>query len=139
MRKVAAVFACVVAGLAFAGAASSTTVGVADDAGKYADDSGTSFFSMLNDLGMTENRMAVFWDPASPTSIVDQAFLDRSVTQATRHGVEVIFAIYPLKARALVDTPDGISQFAAYAAKVARRYPQVRKLICLNEGNQPRF
>src|SRR5215213_3128518 len=139
MRKVAAVLACIVVALAFAGAASSTTFGVADDAGKYADDSGANFFSMLNDLGMTENRMAVFWDPANPTTIVDQAFLDRAVVQATRHGVEVIFAIYPLKARALVDTPGGIAHFAAYAAKVARRYPQVRKLICLNEGNQPRF
>jgi hypothetical protein len=139
MRKVAAVLACIVAALAFAGAASSTTFGVADDAGKYADDSGANFFSMLNDLGMTENRMAVFWDPANPTTIVDQAFLDRAVVQATRHGVEVIFAIYPLKARALVDTPDGIGRFATYTAKVARRYPQVRKLICLNEGNQPRF
>jgi hypothetical protein len=83
--------------------------------------------------------MAVFWDPANPTTIVDQAFLDRAVPQATRHGVEVIFALYPLKARALVDTPNGIERFAEYAAKVARRYPQVRKIICLNEGNQPRF
>src|ERR671930_2176498 len=100
MRKVTAALACVVAALAFAGAASSTTFGVADDAGKYADDGGASFFSMLNDLGMTENRIAVFWDPANPTTIVDQAFLDRSVPEAMRRGVEVIFAIYPLRARA---------------------------------------
>jgi hypothetical protein len=129
----------VFAALAFAGAASSTTFGVADDAGKYADDAGVGFFSMLNDLGMTENRIAVFWDPANPTTIVDQAFLDRAIPLATRRGIEVIFAIYPLKARALVDTPNGIERFADYAAKVARRYPQVRKIICLNEGNQPRF
>jgi hypothetical protein len=131
--------ACVLGALAFAGAASSTTFGVADDAGKYADDGGASFFSMLNDLGMTENRVAVFWDPANPTTIVDQAFLDRSIGQATKRGIEVMFAIYPLKARGLVDTPNGIELFAQYAAKVAQRYPQVRKIICLNEGNQPRF
>src|ERR671925_2419952 len=139
MRKAAAALACVLGALVFAGAASSTTIGVADDAGKYAEDSGASFFSMLNDLGMTENRIAVFWDPAKPTTIVDQAFLDRAVPQATQHGIEVMFAIYPLKARALVDTPNGIELFAQYAAKVAQRYPQVRKVICLNEGNQPRF
>src|SRR5215212_6054955 len=132
MRKVAAVLACIVVALAFAGAASSTTFGVADDAGKYADDSGAGFFSVLNDLGMTENRIAVFWDPANPTTIVDQAFLDRSVPQATQRGIEVMFSIYPLKARGLVDAPNGIDLFAQYAAKVARRYPQARKIICLN-------
>jgi hypothetical protein len=139
MRKAAAALACVFCALAFAGAASSTTFGVADDAGKYAQDSGATFFSSLNDLGMTENRMAVFWDPANPTTIVDQAFLDRAIPQATKRGIEVMFAIYPLKARALVDTPGGIDLFAKYAAKIAQRYPQVRKIICLNEGNQPRF
>src|ERR687888_1148733 len=139
MKRATAALACAFVALAFAGAASSTTFGVADDAGKYADDGGAGFFSMLNDLGMTENRIAVFWDPANPTTIVDQAFLDRSVPQATRRGIEVIFAIYPLKARELVDTPNGIELFAQYAAKVAERYPYVRKMICLNEGNQPRF
>jgi hypothetical protein len=139
MRKVTAALACACAALVLTGAATGTTFGVADDAGKYADDSGAGFFAMLNDLGMTENRIAVFWDPANPTTIVDQAFLDRSVPQATQRGIEVLFAIYPLKARGLVDTPNGIDLFVQYAARVAQRYPQVRKIICLNEGNQPRF
>jgi hypothetical protein len=139
MWRITAVLACACAALALAGAASSTTFGVADDAGKYSEDQGASFFHMLTDLGMTENRMAVFWDPANPTAIVDQAFLDRSIPNAMRRGIEVIFAVYPLKARALVDTPNGIQLFADYVAKVARRYPSVRKIICLNEGNQPRF
>jgi hypothetical protein len=139
MRRISAVLACACAALALAGGASSTTFGVADDAGKYAEDQGNGFFNMLTQLGMTENRMAVFWDPATPGTIVDQAFLDRSVPNAARRGVEVIFAIYPLKARALIDTPNGVQLFADYVAKVARRYPYVRKMICLNEGNQPRF
>jgi hypothetical protein len=139
MRRIAAVLACACASLALAGAASSTTFGVADDAGKYAQDGGAGFFTMLTQLGMTENRMAVFWDPSQPTTIVDQAFLDRAIPQAQQRGIDVIFAIYPLKARALIDTPNGIQLFAQYAAKVAERYPYVRKIICLNEGNQPRF
>src|SRR5438105_10603957 len=139
MRRISAVLASACAALVLAGAASSTTFGGADDAGKYADDGGASFFNMLTDLGMTENRIAVFWDPANPTTIVDQAFLDRSIPQAMRRGIDVLFAIYPLKARALVDTPNGVQLFADYAAKVAERYPYVRKIICLNEGNQPRF
>src|SRR5438552_6368562 len=139
MWRITAVLACACTALALAGAAASTTVGVADDAGKYAEDGGANFFNMLTDLGMTENRIAVFWDPANPTTIVDQAFLDRAIPQAMRRGLEVMFAIYPLKARALVDTPNGVQLFAQYAARVAQRYPYVRKMICLNEGNQPRF
>jgi len=139
MRRISAVLACACAALALAGGASSTTFGVADDAGKYAEDNGAGFFTMLTDLGMTENRIAVFWDPANPTTIVDRAFLDRSVPEAMRRGIDVMFAIYPLKARGLADTPNGIQLFAQYAAKVAARYPYVRKVICLNEGNQPRF
>lgn len=139
MRRISAVLASACAALALAGAASSTTFGVADDAGKYAEDGGAGFFTMLTQLGMTENRMAVFWDPSQPTTIYDQAFLDRSISNAQRRGIELMFAIYPLKARALVDTPNGIQLFAQYVAKVAERYPYVRKIICLNEGNQPRF
>src|ERR671935_555087 len=139
MRRITAVLASACLALALAGAASSTTFGVADDAGKYAEDGGAGFFTMLTQLGMTENRMAVFWDPTQPNTIVDQAFLDRAVPQAQKRGIDVVFAIYPLKARALVDTPNGIQLFANYAAKVAERYPYVRKIICLNEGNQPRF
>src|SRR5919198_4857575 len=103
--RLSAVLACACAALALAGAASSTTFGVADDAGKYAEDGGASFFTMLTQLGMTENRMAVFWDPSQPNSIYDQAFLDRSVPEAQRRGIAVMFAVYPLKARALADTP----------------------------------
>jgi hypothetical protein len=139
MWRITAALASACLALALAGAASSTTFGVADDAGKYAEDGGAGFFTMLTQLGMTENRVAVFWDPSQPNTIVDQAFLDRSVPEAQRRGIDVMFAIYPLRARALVDTPNGIQLFAQYAAKVAERYPYVRRIICLNEGNQPRF
>ncbi len=74
MRRLSAALACACAALALAGGASSTTFGVADDAGKYANDGGAGFFDLLTQLGMSENRMAVFWDPANPTTIVDQAF-----------------------------------------------------------------
>jgi len=139
MWRITAVLASACVALALSGAGSGATFGVADDAGKYADDHGAGFFDMLTELGMTENRIAVFWDPANPTTIVDQAFLDRSIPNAARRGIEVIFAIYPLKARGLADTPNGVQLFADYAARVAERYPYVRKIICLNEGNQPRF
>src|ERR671934_1932148 len=139
MKKLIAGIAFILAALSLTGAAAGTNFGVADDSGKYAEDGGASFFSTLNDLGMTENRVAVTWDPASPTTITDRAFLDRSIPKAVARGIDVTFAIYPAKARGLADTPNGIELFAQFAAKVAARYPQVAKIICLNEGNQTRF
>ena len=139
MKKLIAGIASILAALFLTGAAAGTNFGVADDSGKYASDGGASFFSTLNDLGMTENRVAVLWDPASPTTIADQAFLDRSVPQAFARGIDLVLDIYPAKARALADTPNGVQLFAQFAAAVAQRYPQVTKIICLNEGNQTRF
>src|ERR1043166_99698 len=107
MRRITAVLACACLALALAGAAWSTTFGVADDAGKYAEDGGAGFFTMLTQLGMTEHRMAGFWGPSQPNPIVDQAFLDRAIPQAQSRGINLMFAVYPLKARALVDTPTG--------------------------------
>jgi hypothetical protein len=138
--KMPAAIVSLAAALVFAGAAAgSTTFGITDDAGKYADDGGAAFFSTLTDLGMHENRVTVLWDPANPTTIADQAFLDRSVPQAVARGVDLVFGIYPAKARGLADTPNGVQLFAQFAATVAQRYPQVTKVICLNEGNQTRF
>ena len=139
MRPITAALGAAMAALILAGAAHTATFGITDDAGKYAEDGGASFFSMLNDLGMNENRITVRWDPAAPTTIPDQAFLDRSIPQANAHGIQVVFSIYPAKALALAETPNGVQLFAQFAAKVAARYPSVTRIICLNEGNQPRF
>ena len=127
------------AALALAGVAGGAEFGITDDTGKYADDGGASFFSTLNDLGVTENRVTVLWDPANPTTITEQAFLDRSVPQATARGISLVFNIWPARASGLADTPNGVQLFAQFAAKVAQRYPQVTRIGCLNEGNQPRF
>src|SRR5256714_2322462 len=139
MRPLTAALAAAMTALILAGAAQTATFGITDDAGKYAEDGGASFFSMLNDLAMNENRMTVRWDPASPTTIGDQAFLDRAIPQANARGIQVVFSIYPTKALGLAETPNGVQLFAQFAARVAARYPSVTTIICLNEGNQPRF
>ena len=58
-------------------AASGPRFGVADDAGKYADDGGEAFFETLGDLGMADNRMWIFWDDRRPLAFVEKPFLDR--------------------------------------------------------------
>jgi hypothetical protein len=133
-----ATFAC--AALVLAGAAGATpTFGVAEDAAKYDDDGGAAVHAALNDLGMTDVRVWIFWDPARPAEIVERPFLDRSMPVAETHGVRVTFAVSPLRARAVSGSPFRQAQFAAFLQLLARTYPQVTRFIVGNEPNQPRF
>jgi hypothetical protein len=62
-----------VAILAPAGTAAAATVfGVADDTPKGAPDGGASFFATMNDVGLTEDRITILWDAATPTAIPDR-------------------------------------------------------------------
>jgi hypothetical protein len=142
MSKVSAVFACAFAcaGLLVAAAsASNPSVGFAEDATKYASDGGASLFAEMNKLGTTTNRVAVFWDASNPAAISDQVFLDRMIPVAQKYNVQVVFAIYPLKATMAPVTPEAVTSFCDYTVKVMGRYPYVRKVIIGNEPNQPRF
>ncbi|HEX6699379.1 MAG TPA: hypothetical protein VF101_01470, partial [Gaiellaceae bacterium] len=140
MRKPAALLTIVSLALAFGSTArAEVQFGVTEDAGKYADDGGAAFFSTLADLGMTQNRIVVFWNAAEPTTIQEQAFLDRAMPQAALHGTRILFSVQPLHPTDVTSTPDGPALFAAYAALLARTYPQVKDFIVGNEPNQPRF
>jgi hypothetical protein len=120
-----------------------TAFGVADDAGKYADDGGSTFFGLLNDLGFTQNRISVFWDPtdgADGFNIRERGFLDRALPVAAIRGIDVVLDVSPLRARVFaVDTQKRIDLFAAYLQHLARTYPQVKRFVVGNEPNQPRF
>jgi hypothetical protein len=140
MKNLVAIFASLLLALVVASAGQGAVrFGVAEDAGKYADDGGAAFFPMLVDLGMTQNRIAIFWDAAAPDEIQEKAFLDRSLPVATLNGVEVIFSVQPLHPTDVTATPGGARAFAAYVGLLARTYPQVKQFIVGNEPNQPRF
>ena len=93
----------------------------------------------MDKLGTTTNRVAVFWNADAPTTIQDQAFLDRMMPVAERHNIQVVFAVYPLKATMAPTTPSAVNAFCSYAVAVMQRYPYVRKVIIGNEPNQPHF
>src|SRR5918911_1359698 len=64
------------AALALAGAArSGLAVGVSEDRGKTTDAAG--FFATMSDLGLTQNRASIVWDPARPNTIDGQADIQR--------------------------------------------------------------
>jgi hypothetical protein len=138
VTRIWTLMACAVSALALCGsAAGAVGFGVTDDAGTGSD--GTWFFSTLNDVGLTENRVGISWDPAEPTTIRNQAALDYWLPQAAIHGVRVIFAVSTAHPRDLTSSPAGPAQFAAFLAQLARTYPQVKDFVIGNEPNQPRF
>ena len=120
------------------GAAAQLRFGVADESGVFAADGGAAFFSQLRDLGMSDDRFTVKWDPAQPETIPDKAFLDRAVPVAAAHGIQIVFAVYPTKANAITSSPDAGAQFARFLQLVARTYSP-GAVIVGDEPNQPRF
>jgi hypothetical protein len=140
MRKKGALLAALgFALLAVAPAASGSRFGLADDAGKYAEDGGAAFFADARALGASDIRITVNWDPARPDTIVDRAFLDRSLPVAKEQGIGVVFHVFPLQPTAISKAPDAAESFASFLRQLARSYPQVRQYVVGNEPNQPRF
>ncbi len=139
MKKILAAvigaLALVITGVAAAG----PQIGFAEDATKFADDGGAKLFNEMSTLGTTTNRVAVFWNADAPTTIQDQAFLDRMIPVAQTKGIQVVLAIYPMKATMAPTTQAAADSFCNYATNVMQRYPYVRKAIIGNEPNQPKF
>jgi hypothetical protein len=120
-------------------AAHAARFGVADDAGKYAEGRAAAYFRQLRALGMSENRISVHFDPASPRTIKDKAFLDKALPAAQAQRIKVVFHVFALDPLALTATSAAADEYVAFLELVARTYPQVREYVVGNEPNQPRF
>ena len=139
MTRISGLFACVCVALALTGAAQgSLTVGVTEDAGKSAD-GGAAFFATMADLGLSVNRVSVSWDPAQADVIPSQGEIQSWLPQAQTAGVRIMFAVAPMHARDLTSSSSAPAQFAAFVARVAQTFPQVKDFVIGNEPNQPRF
>jgi hypothetical protein len=139
MSKVAVIAVSALATLFVAPAASAYTVGVADDRGRDVPERTSTFLDAMHDVGLTENRLAVIWNPDQPRTIPDKALLDAFVAAATARQIRLIFAVYPGSARVLTDYPEAPGEFIDFLRSVARTYPGVTDYIIGNEPNQPRF
>ena len=138
LRFVRVLTASLVGALALAGSAHAMDVGVVDDYG-IAPENATWFFDNLGDLGMRENRVSIFWEPAAPTTIHRKEALDQYVALASMRGVRVVFAVSPARARDITASPGRAAQYAAFLQQLARTYPSVKDYVIGNEPNQPRF
>ena len=138
MKKTLFVACCACAALAFCGrAGANVTFGITEDTGALGDPA--MFYSTLNDLGTTENRIAINWDPAQPTTILNQPALDYWLPQAAIHAIRILFAVAPAHPGDITSSPARITQFAAFLKELAHAYPFVKDYVIGNEPNQPRF
>jgi hypothetical protein len=112
-------------------------IGVVDDHAKGADPE--FFFGQMSDIGMTEVRVTILWDPAAPMTIRDQAEIERMLPFAQARGIKVLFVLDLATPRAVGNSPAAAGGFAAFAAHVARTFPSVKDVIVGNEPNQTRF
>jgi hypothetical protein len=133
------IFALACACLALAGPASAgLSVGVTDDRPLGQPDGGTAFFTVMNDVGLREVRISIWWDAANPTLINNQAEIQNVLPVAALRGVKVVLSVTPLKAKSIT-VPGADDQFVAFVTLVAQTFPAVKDVIVGNEPNQPRF
>jgi len=139
--RLAAVTAALAAWVACPAAAEAADIGTNDDTAKFAEDGGARLYEQMRALGLRQTVMTVRFRPAEPDVIQDRAFLDRAIPEAVRQGLKVVLAIYPYPPRELelgLGTT-AAQAFGAYAALVARTYPEVKQFVIGNEPNQPAF
>jgi len=79
------------------GAVQEIAWGAADDASKFADDGGSSFYTELRGASLTQNRWTVGFDASNPTAINELPFLERAAPTAQAAGVRVILVLYSVK------------------------------------------
>jgi hypothetical protein len=139
MTRLAAVtLAAVSAALALAcPATADLQVGVVEDGVRGADPG--RFLDQMRDVGMTEVRVTISWDPSEPTTIREQQDIERMLPFAQARGIRVILSIDLASPRAVGSSAPAAARFAAFTAQVARTFPTVKDVIVGNEPNQTRF
>ena len=138
MTRITSLIAFGCAALALAGGArTAIAVGVSDDRGKEANAS--AFFSTLHDLGLTENRVSIIWNPAQPSVIPQQQKIQQWLPYAQAAGVKIVFAISSKNARDFSSASGAAAKFAVFLQSVAHVFPTVKNYVIGNEPNQPYF
>lgn len=131
-------FACALAVLvAPAVARGELVVGAADNRPESSPEQAERFYDTMAEIGLTENRVAIIWNPQQPTQIDRQAALDAAVVLAAARGVRVTFSVFTKPANAISGTPANGARFVAFLVQLARTYPTVRDFIVGNEPNKP--
>jgi hypothetical protein len=138
LGKLCAILAAVLACLA-ATTARAAEFGANDDSGKNLAAGAGSYYATMAAIGLRTNVITLRWEPWIADPLPERYKLDPALEHAAAAGVEVTFALYPARATVFAQEGGRPAAFAAWAAKVAKTYPQATRFIIGNEPNQPRF
>src|SRR5581483_1495147 len=90
--------------------------------------------------GLDAIRMTVTWKTGERTLPASDATpLTNAIQAAQLTGIRVLLSIYPFGSSVTPLTPTAQSDFAAFAADVAKQFPYVHDFIVGNEPNLNRF
>jgi hypothetical protein len=112
-------------------------VGAADNRPESSPEQAGRFYDTMAAVGLTENRLAVAWNPQQPTTIDRQSAVDQAVELAAARGIRITFSVFAKPANAISGNPANGARFVAFLAQLARTYPTVRDFIVGNEPNKP--
>ena len=117
------------------------TLGVAEDAVRAPDlQTAEAKMAQLRLAGLTAVRVTTNWAPGLTAPTDDELRVLRNVETAADHnGVEVYVSVYNVGQRTTPLDPTAQSEFAQYAASVARLLPSFDQIIVGNEPNLNRF
>ncbi len=113
----------------------SFVVGATEDHALGQDDGGAAMFDQMSSYGLGAIRISVDYERSEPTTIQQEALLERAVRTALDRGVRVLLSIAPGHAADVTSDPDGVQYFANYTALVAQKFPGVTDFIIGNEPN----
>jgi hypothetical protein len=114
-------------------------VGATEDEALGLDDGGALVYTQMHDYGLGVVRMNVTYDRTQPTTIPQEDALERAIVPAIANGIRVMLSIAPAHNNEVTGDPNGVKDYAAYAALVARTFPLVTDFIIGNEPNLGRF
>jgi hypothetical protein len=116
-------------------------IGAAEDLGKQPTEAAAKVeMDKAKLAGLDSIRMTVTWktgERALPA--IEAAPLTNAVEAAQLSGIRVLLSIFPFGSSVTPLSPDAQSDFAAFAADVAKQYPYVHDFIVGNEPNLNRF
>ncbi len=116
-------------------------IGAAEDAARQPDAAVASArMDEASRVGFNTIRVTQMWTTGERAlNPADQAALGNAITAAKAHGIRLVLSIYPVGSSVTPVTPQARADFAAFAADIARRYPDLHDFIIGNEPNINRF
>lgn len=116
-------------------------IGAAEDAGRQADDAvARTQMDKASSVGFNTIRLTQTWTTGERSlSPTDQAALGNAIKEAKANGIRIVLSIYPVGSSVTPVTPAARADFAAFAADIAGRFPDLDDFIVGNEPNINRF